>query len=92
MLYAPTIPKKRRGVKNIGEPNLFALSSEGVMGEGVVGREGSFMTPPSGRDGSRDPPPPVQQRKGISGQVKPSELRFRIRWDLYLNDFPNSIP
>ena len=73
MLYAPTIPKKRRGVKNIGEPNLFALSSEGVMGEGVVGREGSFMTPPSGRDGSRDPPPPVQQRKGISGQGKPSQ-------------------
>ena len=43
------------------------------MGEGVAGREGSFMTPPSGRDGSRDPPPPVQQRKGISGQGKPSQ-------------------
>jgi hypothetical protein len=39
---------------------LLALSSEGVMGEGVVVREGSF-TPPRGREGSRDPPPPPQQ-------------------------------
>jgi hypothetical protein len=41
--------------------HLFALSSEGVIGEGVVGRECSF-TPPRGKEGSRVPPPPVQQQ------------------------------